>query len=59
VSLFSVTGLLPRTHTPYLRSALTAILTSEKADLALVAKVWQALDAQVSDIQPGALRDAP
>ena len=44
--------------TPYLKSALTAILTSEKAGLGLVDKVWQALDAQVSDIQPGAMRDA-
>ncbi len=43
--------------TPYLRSALTAILTSEQADLKLVDKVWQALDTQVKGIQPGALRD--
>ena len=43
--------------TGYLRSALTAILTSEKDDLELVGKVQQALAAQVAAIQPGALKD--
>jgi patatin-related protein len=43
--------------TGYLRSALTAILTSEKADLDLVAKVEQALTAQIAAIKPGALTD--
>jgi len=41
--------------TEYLRTALTAILTSEKDDLTLVGKVWQSLAAQVGEIKPGAL----
>jgi patatin-related protein len=41
--------------TGYLRSALTAILRSEKGDLKLVDKVWQALDGQIGAIQAGAL----
>jgi patatin-related protein len=43
--------------TGYLRSALTAILASEKADLDLVTKVEQALTAQIAAIKPGALTD--
>jgi len=43
--------------TGYLRSALTAILASEKDDLELVGKVQQALAAQVAAIKPGALKD--
>jgi len=44
--------------TEYLQTALMAILTSEKDDLALVGKVWQALAAQVGGIKPGALNEA-
>ena len=43
--------------TEHLRTALMAILTSEKDDLALVGKVWQALAAQVGEIKAGALND--
>ena len=43
--------------TEYLRTALMAILTSEKDDLALVGQVWQALAAQVGEIKPGALNE--
>jgi len=44
--------------TEYLQTALMAILTSEKDDLALVGKVWQALAVQVGGIKPGALNEA-
>jgi patatin-related protein len=43
--------------TEHLRTALMAILTSEKDDLALVGQVWQSLAAQVSEIKPGALNE--
>jgi patatin-related protein len=43
--------------TEYLRTALMAILTSEKDDLSLVGQVWQALAAQVGEIKPGALTE--
>jgi patatin-related protein len=42
--------------TGYLRSALTAILAAEKADLGLVAKIEQVLGAQIAAIKPGALQ---
>jgi patatin-related protein len=38
-----------------LKSALSAILAAEKADLDLVAKIEQALATQITAIQPGAL----
>ncbi len=41
--------------TGYLRSALTAILAAEKQDLTLVAKISDALAAQVAAIKPGAV----
>ena len=41
----------------YLRSALTGILAAEKPALTHVAKIEQALAAQVAEINPGALRD--
>jgi patatin-related protein len=44
--------------TEHLRTALMAILTSEKDDLALVGHVWQSLAAQVGNIKAGALNEA-
>ena len=41
--------------TGQLKSALSAILAAEKADLDLVAKIEQALARQITAIQPGAL----
>jgi patatin-related protein len=41
--------------TGHLKSALSAILVAEKADLGLVAKIEQALATQISAIKPGAL----
>jgi patatin-related protein len=41
--------------TGYLKSALSAILAAEKADLGLVAKIEQALATQITAIKPGAL----
>ncbi len=45
--------------TGYLKSALSAILAAEKADLGLVARIEQALAAQITAIQPGALTAGP
>jgi patatin-related protein len=41
--------------TGHLKSALSAILAAEKADLGLVAKIEQALATQITEIKPGAL----
>jgi len=41
--------------TGHLKSALSAILAAEKADLGLVAKIEQALATQITAIKPGAL----
>jgi hypothetical protein len=44
--------------TEHLRTALMAILTSEKDDLALVGRLWPSLAAQVGEIKAGALNES-